>query len=933
MTQAEKYHLLSRLRGSLSSRNPRFSSLAKQLRSSLLFVGLLSVLTSGGLLTYLSYHAQMKQLQALQKERSQVIAYQINNYIDDLQRKLSYLARVKGLTDLPPKFQRNLIEGLVRHNDAYHLVAILNRRGEVESFWVGDDQSLRTNYTDSPLFIRPFKQQEDYVGSIEFDPHDRKYKMVMSVPIRNNSDQIDGVLFAEINLSFLSFILSQTKAGNTGYVYVVDERNRVFFASKNKPKNFHVQNLKNPKIIHSIQGALPEEELKLNRYWGLKNVEVLGATSLIPSVNWFLVVELPITEAYSPISHMIFAMGGTIILITGFAIGMGIFHSRQIILPLKKLTKAALQISQGDLKTQVEVQCSNELGVLATSFNQMTTQIDELFAAIEKERNFIAAILDIAGALVVLLDAKGRIVRFNRAFEQTTQYTFDEIRNRYVWEVFLDPNEAPKFKANFTFLLIDQYPKYYEACWITKHGEQRIISWSDTVLLNEAKEINYIVSVGVDVTEQRNAEQALRNSEKRYATLAEISPVGIFHTDNNGNCLYVNQRWCEIAGLTIEEAMGKGWSRALYPPDQMKVFQDWENCAKNQVQFGSEYRLQRPDGKITWVYGQAAAEINSDGEILAYVGTITDITDRKQAEEAMRQAKEEAEIALTNFRKAQTQLIQAEKMSSLGQLVAGVAHEINNPVNFIYGNLTHAQEYTDTLLSLIKLYQDHYPNPSPEIIDFSEEWDVNFLIEDIHNILKSMKMGANRIREIVLSLRNFSRLDEAEMKAVDIHEGIDNTLLILHNRLKDNSQRQAIQVIKKYGRIPLVECYAGQLNQVFMNLISNAIDALESSSPSFTQQQQNPHQITIQTELFDPQWIRIKIADNGIGMPETVKSNLFNPFFTTKPVGKGTGLGLSISYQIIVERHKGSIQCHSQLGQGTEFIIEIPLRQHGFFSI
>ncbi|MBD2480758.1 PAS domain S-box protein [Planktothrix sp. FACHB-1365] len=927
MTQAEKYHLLSRLRGSLSSRNPRFSSLAKQLRSSLLFVGLLSVLTSGGLLTYLSYQAQMKQLQALQKERSQVIAYQINNYLDDLQRKLSYLARVKGLTNLPTNVQKNLIEGLVRHNEAYHLVAILNRQGEVSTSLVSDDQSFRNNYTDSPLFIRSFKQQEDYVGTIEFDLHDRKYKMIMSVPIRNNLDQIDGVLFAEIDLSFLSFVLSQTQVGKTGYVYIVDERNQVFFTPKNKPKNFQVQNLRNSKIIDSIQKALDNQKLTLNRYLGLKNVEVLGATSVIPSVNWFLVVELPITEAYSPMFQMIFAMGGTIILITGFAIGMGIFHSRQIILLLKKLTKAALQISQGNLKTQVEVQCSNELGVLATSFNQMTTQIDELFAAIEKERNFIAAILDIAGALVVLLDAKGRIVRFNRAFEQTTKYTFDEIRNRYVWEVFLDPDEAPKFKANFTFLLIDQFPKYYEACWITKHGEQRIISWSDTILLNEAKEIDYIVSVGVDVTEQRNAEQALRNSEKRYATLAEVSPVGIFHTDNEGNCLYVNQQWTEIAGLTAEEAMGKGWSRAIYSEDRIEVFQDWENCAKNQVQFGTEYRIQRPDGKITWVYGQAAAEINSDGEIIGYVGTITDITDRKQAEEAIQKAKEEAEIALTNFRQAQSQLIQAEKMSSLGQLVAGVAHEINNPVNFIYGNLTHAQEYTDTLLSLIKLYQDHYPNPSPEIIDFSEEWDINFLIEDIHNILKSMKMGANRIREIVLSLRNFSRLDEAEMKAVDIHEGIDNTLLILHNRLKDNSQRQAIQVIKKYGRIPLVECYAGQLNQVFMNLISNAIDALESSSHSFTQQQQNPHQITIQTELFDPQWIRIKIADNGIGMPETVKSNLFNPFFTTKPVGKGTGLGLSISYQIIVERHKGSIQCHSELGQGTEFIIEIPLHQ------
>ncbi|WRH67221.1 MAG: PAS domain S-box protein [Planktothrix sp. GU0601_MAG3] len=467
----------------------------------------------------------------------------------------------------------------------------------------------------------------------------------------------------------------------------MDERNQVFTASNNRSKIFNIQNLKNNRIIDSIQEALDHKKLNINRYLGLKNVEVLGATAMIPSVNWFLVVELPIKEAYGPIYQMIFVMGVTVILITGFATGIGIFHSRQIIFPLKQLTNAVIKISQGDLKTKVDVQCSNELGILATAFNQMTTQIDELFTAIEKERSFISAILDIAGALVILMDAKGRIIRFNRAFEQTTQYSFDEIRNCYVWDIFLSPEEASKVKANFAFLLIDQFPKYYESRWITKNGNQRIISWSDTVLLNEAKEIDYIVSVGVDVTEQRNMEQILQNTQKLYATLAEVSPVGIFHTDTQGNCLYVNQRWCEIAGLTGTEAMGEGWSRAIYSEDRISVFQKWETCAKNRVQFNYEYRLERPDGKITWVYGQAAAEINSDGEVIGYVGTITDITDRKNAEEAMRKAKEEAEVALVDFRKAQTQLIQAEKMSSLGQLVAGVAHEINNPVNFIYGKL------------------------------------------------------------------------------------------------------------------------------------------------------------------------------------------------------------------------------------------------------
>ncbi|WRH67220.1 MAG: ATP-binding protein [Planktothrix sp. GU0601_MAG3] len=244
------------------------------------------------------------------------------------------------------------------------------------------------------------------------------------------------------------------------------------------------------------------------------------------------------------------------------------------------------------------------------------------------------------------------------------------------------------------------------------------------------------------------------------------------------------------------------------------------------------------------------------------------------------------------------------------------------------GNLIHAQEYTENLLSLVNIYQTHYPEPPAEIIDFVEEVELDFLIEDFPNIINSMKMGSNRIREIVLSLRNFSRLDEAEMKKVNIHEGIDNTLLILQSRLKENVQHRGVKVIKKYGDIPLVECYVGQLNQVFMNLISNAIDALQDARDhSPIRDQQNTDQITIETEFFDQNKVIIKIADNGVGMSENIKSNLFNPFFTTKPVGKGTGLGLSISYQIIVEKHKGSIQCNSELGQGTEFIIEIPSHQ------
>jgi len=284
---------------------------------------------------------------------------------------------------------------------------------------------------------------------------------------------------------------------------------------------------------------------------------------------------------------------------------------------------------------------------------------------------------------------------------------------------------------------------------------------------------------------------------------------------------------------------------------------------------------------------------------------------------------EQLKQTLHELQQAQTQLIQTEKMSSLGQMVAGVAHEINNPINFIYGNVSPASEYTQDLLELISLYQKYYPQPIPAIEERIDEIELDFLKEDLPKLLSSMKIGADRIRQIVLSLRNFSRLDEADMKPVDLHEGIDSTLLLLQNRLKAKPDHPDIKVVKEYGQLPLVECYAGQLNQVLMNLLANAIDALDSNNT-----QQYPSQITIRTQVLPPDRVVIRIADNGPGMVEEVKKRLFDPFFTTKPVGQGTGLGLSISYQIIKEKHGGTIKCESQVGQGTEFWIEIPVRQN-----
>lgn len=363
----------------------------------------------------------------------------------------------------------------------------------------------------------------------------------------------------------------------------------------------------------------------------------------------------------------------------------------------------------------------------------------------------------------------------------------------------------------------------------------------------------------------------------------------------------------------------------------------------------AEVELQKAHDDLKRQVEERTAELKAANKLLK-----EDIAKRQKVEEALRRREVELqeqaaqlEATLHQLRYTQASLIQAEKMSSLGQLVAGIAHEINNPVSFIHCNLPYASQYARDLLDVVQLYQKYYALPVPEIQNRAEEIDLNFILEDLLKLLSSMQIGAERIRQIVLSLRNFALLDQAEMKPVDLHEGIDSTLSLLQNRLKATPEHPGILVIKEYGDLPLVECYAGQLNQVFMNVLNNAIDALERGYPNSC----SAPCIRIRTELIEGleksaianqslqmsssaiansqfPWLAIRILDNGPGMSEDVRRKLFDPFFTTKPVGQGTGLGLSISYQIVVEKHGGELKCISTPGQGTEIVIEIPFKQN-----
>ncbi len=586
-------------------------------------------------------------------------------------------------------------------------------------------------------------------------------------------------------------------------------------------------------------------------------------------------------------------------------------------------------------------------------------------------QKFLSSIIENIPNMVFVKDAHNlQFLRFNKAGEELLGYHREALLGKSDYD-FFPPEEANFFIAKDREVLANgKVLDIPEEQIQTSHQGTRILHTRKIPILDEFGNPKYLLGISEDITDRKRREQALRLIvegtaakigqeffkscvqylaqvlEVRYALIAEFvnseksiaKTIAFWAGDDFGENFTYSLIGAPCQNSQTEFCLYPNSVQSLFPEDRDLVTLQVESYAGLPIVDASgnclgllvvmdtkpmEPNIEMPSAILRIFATRAGAEI----ERLQAEAAV------RQSEIQLRQQTEKLEATLKKLQNTQTQLIQAEKMSSLGQLVAGIAHEINNPVSFIYGNLQPATDYASYLIELIHLYQEHYPSPPEAISNFTQHIDFDYLVSDFSNLLKSMKTGATRISDIVKSLRTFSRLDQADLKAIDIHENIESSLVILQNRLNGQAGKPEINLIKHYGDLAMVECYGGLLNQVFMNLLLNAIDAIEQQRKILgtrywrvpTEELNYMGEITITTSITSENQVLISIQDNGCGMNFEVQQQIFNPFFTTKPVGKGTGMGLATSYQIVKENHRGNLRCFSTPGQGAEFAIELPI--------
>jgi PAS domain S-box-containing protein len=673
-------------------------------------------------------------------------------------------------------------------------------------------------------------------------------------------------------------------------------------------------------------------------------------------------------------AHAVRDESGNLLYYEGFVEDINERHNHEIILNQKKLEleikyqQRTFELQKTNKRLQQEISERHQAELVLAGQNHILEMILQDMPLKELLEAIAIVIENLSGEMkcsFLLLDPKESSLHvgaapslpkgYNQAIDGikiTSPHSCSCTKAAYDGEAVIveDISKDPLFE-NTSNLALDYG---LQACWsmpiLTKNGEvlgvfamyyEQPHSPSDyeKELIIKA---THLVTIAIEKDRTQNE---LKEAQTRLKQLSANVPGVIYQlltkSDGSFSFPFMSPSCYSIYELTREEIYEN--PQCLFDLiNEHDVYKLHESIAQSIVTLKPltwEGKITTPSGKERWIRGESRPERQSNGDTL-WDGVVIDITESKKnqaalenSEAKLRQKAEELEQALYQLQKTQIQLVHREKLSSLGQLVAGIAHEINNPVNFIYNNLSFIQGYTEDILILIDLYKQNYPHASTEILNKIQEIDLDFIKEDLPKMLSSMKLGTDRIYEIILSLRTFSRGDQITAQFVDIHKIIDSVLLILKHRLKSSGRKPTIEVIKNYGDLPFVKGYPGQLNQVFMNIIANAIDALEVEYLNLSASNEDVSQVTLTSPtisistFIENNFILIKIQDNGPGMTEEEQQQIFNTFYTTKAFDKGTGLGLSISHEIIVEKHRGQLNCISTVGIGTDFYIYLPISE------